>query len=278
MNIFGSTQELSNVLKKGSQVEYNIVYAISPKNSWPAAQAFILALTIAVPAQSFAQEADTSLKDAIEQALLYFKRDRVKRARIELERARSLPGGDSNGALYYYLARTYTRLGLIDRAFPAAERANDLAASDKRLARKTKELVAKLNSLYGAVHFRADNADTAPVGSIVLDSKSPIINQTSDGNTSRCERFRSTFVYSTTYFQLTVQIRLNLSHGEITTVNLDLVKIAGAQAPEARRNDSSNLWLYIGIGVGVAAAAGVGGWFLFNNESSASPTAADYPM
>ena len=73
MNIFGSThQKLSNVLKKGSQVEYNIVlHGDFTKKQLACRPGIHPGFDHCCARTVIRAEADTSLKDAIEQALLY---------------------------------------------------------------------------------------------------------------------------------------------------------------------------------------------------------------
>ena len=232
-----------------------------------------------------AQAETQSLQDVREQALLYFRRERYKRARIEFERAHRLPGGTDDPKVQYYLALTYRKLGLIDRAFTSAEHAAALSEGVPQLERATQQLLSGLNEQFGAVLFRADNANSAPDGSIILDSSSPIINRDKrrQYETVR-ERFRSTNVRLplTTYLPYgryrANDVEFAVTLGDTTTVNLDLVAIQG-KGKTARRNASSGkVWLWVGIGVAAATAAAVGGYYLFREEPPEGPAQIQYPV
>ncbi|MEE2787065.1 MAG: hypothetical protein VX589_06970 [Myxococcota bacterium] len=241
-------------------------------------------LTVEAPLKPARAESQ-SLQEVREQALLYFRRDRFKRARIEFERANRLPGGKEDPKVQYYLAQTYRKLGLIDRAFYSAEQSASLSEGSPDLKRATQQLLTSLNEQYGAVLFRADNADSAPDGSILLESSSPIINRDKrrQYETVR-ERFRSTIVRLplTTYLPYgrysANNVAFAVTLGDTTTVNLDLVAIEGAKAAAGARSNRGRTWLWISIGLAAATAAAVGGYYILRDEPPDGPQQIQYPV
>jgi hypothetical protein len=233
--------------------------------------------TWAAPERASAQ----SLEETRDQGILYFKKERFRPAKDQLDRAYKMPGGDKDFATVFYRAQAAYKLLLLEVAFEMAEKAKALAGEDKNKAEKVDALVQEMSDLYGGVTIKPAQGETNTEGRIFLETKTGIINKEKKQTfMSIRERFRSVNVRlpATIYLPygdyLANNVPFSLVQGEPPpTVELYLQVVRDDTAPE-----DSNTWLYVGIGAGVAAAAGVAAFFLLRDDTPRTEESVRIPV
>jgi hypothetical protein len=242
----------------------------------PLPLAWLLVLALLAPAVASAQ----TLDETRDQGILYFKKERFRPAKDQLDRAYKMPGGDKDFATVFYRAQAAYKLLLLEVAFDMADKAKQIAGEDKAKLEKVETFVQEMANLYGGVTITPAKGETNTEGRIFLEAKTGIINKEKKQTfMSIRERFRSvnvrlpTTIYLPYGDYLANNVPFSIVQGEPKpTVELYL-QVVRDETPE-----ESNTWMYVGIGAGVAAAAGVAAFFLLSDDAPRTEESVRIPV
>ena len=207
-------------------------------------------------------------KTARDQGVHYLRRKMYPLARQKLEAARDLPGGETDFRTRFSLAKLYYEQFIVERAFPEAAKAVELADSDRQ-KRSSNALLGRMNDFFAGVTLTQAPEQKGQVekGVIHLVDTGGLINRKKKQAFQRiATRFKKTPVK--------LPITIYLPFGKYTA-NLAPFQIEKGKTAEAVTflynpdTEGVSPWWYIGGGVAVATAAGVAAVVLVDSEPPA---------
>ncbi len=215
-----------------------------------------------------AQAAEPSFKEVRDRGVHYHRKGLHEAAVAELDKARATKAGAEDFRTHLTLAKATYELLRLERTFPLAERALELAGSDKETA-KAGALLKELRGFYGGVKLDKAPEARTDQGYVYLEDTGGLINQRKKEvfGTLR-ERYR------TEPSLLPVTIYLPFGRFTANRVPFDTKKGETAEIliipdAEAASADSGALWWIVG-GTAAAVAAGAVAVVLLSGDDEPS--------
>jgi hypothetical protein len=123
-----------------------------------------------------AEEGKGDVATLAAQGAHYLRKRRFEAAIEVLEKARALPGGDQNHAVLFPLARAYYDQVILERAFPLAEQAAQVASTPGQKA-ESMLFLATLQERFGSVTLKpAEGQAAGASGRVLLEDRSGLIH------------------------------------------------------------------------------------------------------
>ncbi len=119
--------------------------------------------------------APASFKDVRDRGVHYFRKGLHEAAVAQLDRARAMPEGKDDFRTHFTLAKATYELLLLERTLPLAERAVELATSD-RSKDKAKGLLKELSDFCGGVTLKKAPEARTDQGYVYLEDTGGLIN------------------------------------------------------------------------------------------------------
>ena len=218
-----------------------------------------LALTIVLGAATPARAADAAEEEASraarDQGVHYLRIKRYELALGRLEEAARLPGGAGDYQTQYSLAMAAYKLLVLEKAFPAARRAVELAEG-ARAEKASQRLLQRMDDFFGGVTLTQapDQVGQVEKGLVHLEDTGGLINKEKKESFARIrDRFKATPVE--------LPLTIYLPFGKYTA-NLAPFETKNGETADAvmflyvpDNEGGISPWWYIGGGVAAAAIA-----------------------
>lgn len=117
-----------------------------------------------------------SLNEVRDRGVHYHHKGLHEAAIAELDKARAMPGGDEDFQTHFILAKASYELLRLERTFPAAQAAAELAESDRETAR-SEALLKELRAFYGGVKLTKAPEARTDQGYVYLEDTGGLINK-----------------------------------------------------------------------------------------------------